>query len=133
MSARRTSRAAWYAFAVYSSRALPLIGDIVALTRDASSREAFDLQLLTLLDRAVGFDIAFVNVRDPSALRPRLTLRGLSSERASVGLPDAAFTSLLRERVRIYDAELAPVTSAARARRGVAVDSEVLPSTVMRE
>lgn len=118
---------------MFSPRALPLIGDIVALARDAGSRDAFDRQLLELLDRAVGFDIAFVNVRDPSFAHPRLALRGLASERASAGLPDPAFVALLRARVRTYDAELAPVRGAALARRGVAVDSEVLPSFVMQE
>jgi len=107
------------------------IGDVVSLAHELPDPLDFDQELLAMLDRAVGFDIAFIGVQDP--VRPLLTLTGLTSERERAGLADTRFIALLRHRRAVYDVELAPVARAAERGRGVAVDSAVLPTATLRE
>ena len=94
-------------------------GDIVALAQACGDAEAFERALLPLLERAVGFDVAFFESKEGG--RPATVL---GSGQARLALKP--------EQGARYDAELAPVKHAALARRGVAVDSEVLGLSAMR-
>ena len=113
-----------------SARALSLLADVVTLANASPTRADFEQAVLSLLERSIGFDIAFVSV--PDGGRPEVTLTGLEPERSAAGLGDPVFISTLARRGAVYSQELMPVARFAFARRGVAVDTEVLPSATVQ-
>ena len=94
-------------------------GDVVALAQACADAGAFERALLPLLERSVGFDVAFFETK--AAGRPPTVF----------GAAPAPLAPTAEQGAR-YEAELAPVKRAALARRGVAVDSEVLGLAAMR-
>jgi DNA-binding CsgD family transcriptional regulator len=93
--------------------------EIVALAHDAIDASAFERGLLAVLARSVGFDVAFVESKN--APRPPTV----------VGLAPTHLDSTPARRAR-YERELAVVRQAARAKRGVAVDTDVLGESGVR-
>jgi DNA-binding CsgD family transcriptional regulator len=106
------------------------IGEIVSLAHEAASAQVFERGLLALLGRVVGCDISMVSTKSGG---DTTTVKGLETERRAVGLDDARFASMLAVGGRTYIEELAPVMRVALARRGVAVDTEVLGEAAARE
>ena len=95
-------------------------GDVVALAQMAEDGAAFERGLLALLERAVGFDVGFVESK--SCGRPPALLH-LDAGRMRAATP--------ARRAR-YERELQPVRQVALARRGVAVDTAVLGASAVR-
>ncbi len=97
-----------------------MLSEIVDLSQGSADASAFEAGALELLQREVGFDVAYFTVRGNEA---EPTARGL--ERSLV------------ERVVLhaetYLEELLPVKKSALAARGVAVDTEVLGFGRVRE
>ncbi len=92
---------------------------IVELALAAPAAPAFQRDLLALLERAIGFDVAFAQSKIGPGV---LSLAGL----------DAAAFPATAARQAHYERELAPVKRAAHAARGVAVDTEVLGAAAVR-
>jgi hypothetical protein len=82
------------------------------------SAAEFEQLALEYLGRAVGYDVAFMGMRGASM--------------TSVGLAQDRIERALRQGSE-YEAELAPLKQAALARRGVAVDTEVLGESRVRQ
>jgi spermidine synthase len=78
----------------------------------------FEQLALEFLERAVGYDVAFMGLRGASM--------------TSVGLEPDAIDRAVRPGSK-YETELAPVKQAALAARGVAVDTEVLGEARIRQ
>jgi hypothetical protein len=64
-----------------SSRGLRAIADVVTIADASGTRAAFEEALLFLLERAIDFDVAFVQLADGG--RSEVTLTGLGSERSA--------------------------------------------------
>jgi DNA-binding CsgD family transcriptional regulator len=92
---------------------------ITALAQEAPDGVTFERGLLALLDRAVGFDVAFI---DTKTVARAPTLVGL----------DAGHLHATPAVRATYDRELAPVRDLALATRGVAVDTDVLGVSAVR-
>ena len=86
---------------------------LIELANEVPDAPSFERQVLELLQRQIGCDVAFFSV--------------LGDEQSPTvfGL-DQAQTERLTQRSSIYQRELLPVKQAALAARGVAVDTEVL-------
>jgi predicted O-methyltransferase YrrM len=93
--------------------------DWVGLAQGAPSATEFDVAAFDALDRAIGFDVAFMAVKGDER---RAAGRGLDA--GAVMRRFAPGSS--------YETELLPVKTAALGRRGVAVDTEVLGSSAAR-
>jgi hypothetical protein len=95
-----------------------MLFDSINAAAQVATAAHFERLALEYLGGAVGYDVAFMGLRGASM--------------TSIGLaPD-----LLEQAVRPgseYEAELAPVKQAALARRGVAVDTEVLGESRVRQ
>jgi DNA-binding CsgD family transcriptional regulator len=86
--------------------------EILEIAQGAADAAAFEREALARIERAVGFDVAFF------AAKPETSI-------TQVGFTRAAFEACL-PRMPAYERELAPLKEAALARRGVAIDTEVL-------
>lgn len=84
--------------------------DPIALANEVENEEAFDRAVLDLLERTIGFDVAFVAIK---------------GERATTLGVDAAKLDAAIARID-YAHEMAPLKEAAISRRGVVVDTELL-------
>jgi hypothetical protein len=86
--------------------------DLIGLAGELPNAAAFELAVLELCQREVGFDVAFLSVKGAEASPAVL---GFSPELVAQAVRGAA----------VYERELLPVKLAALGARGVAVDSEV--------
>jgi spermidine synthase len=93
--------------------------EIVGLCQESREAREFETRILELFARAVGFDVAFFLVK------------GLETSPTVCGLPQATIDRAI-EGAAIYAQELMPVKRAALAKRGVAVDTEVLGALGVR-
>ncbi len=94
--------------------------DAVALAQEASTVDAFERGALLALMDDVGFDVgSFLDVRAPSHV-------------TVVGVDEQRIARTTRENALRYASELLPLKAAALAARGVAIDTEVLPSSAVR-
>lgn len=94
--------------------------EIVGLAHETRDARAFEEGVLELFGRAVGFDVAFFSVK------------GLETSPTVSGLPEALVERAIRG-AATYSQELMPVKRAALARRGVAVDTDVLGALGVRK
>ena len=84
--------------------------DPIALANEVPDAATFDRAVLDLLDRSLGFDAAFLAIQGEQATAVNVDSKKLDSAIARGDYAD----------------ELAPMKAAALARRGVAVDTQVL-------
>jgi spermidine synthase len=84
--------------------------DPIALANEVPDAATFDQATLDLLDRCVGFDAAFLAIKGEQA-----TVVNVESKKLDAAIARADYAD-----------EIAPVKAMALARRGVAVDTEVL-------
>jgi hypothetical protein len=92
--------------------------DPIEAAAHASTSAQFELLALEFLGRTVGYDVAFMGLRGATM--------------TSIGLAPDAIERAVRPGSE-YEAELAPVKQAALAGRGVAVDTEVLGESRVRQ
>ena len=92
--------------------------DPIDAAAHVSTPAQFEQLALEFLGRAVGYDVAFMGLRGASM--------------TSIGLTPDAIERAVRSGSE-YEVELAPVKQAALARRGVAVDIEVLGESRVRQ
>jgi len=94
--------------------------DITALAQGSRSGSEFEARVLAALEREVGFEVAFFSMKGSEATP---TVRGLDGGLIRLAVAGGA----------AYEQELLPVKRAALARRGVAVDTQVLGSEHVRQ
>jgi hypothetical protein len=87
--------------------------EIVGLCQESRDAREFEARALELFGRSVGFDVAFFLVK------------GLEASPTVSGLPRATVERAILGGA-VYSQELMPVKRAALAKRGVAVDTDVL-------
>jgi spermidine synthase len=97
-----------------------MLADIVGLCHESRDAREFEARVLELFGRTIGFDVAFFLVK------------GLETSPTVSGLPPATIDRAI-EGAAIYSQELMPVKRAALARRGVAVDTDVLGTFGVRK
>jgi spermidine synthase len=94
--------------------------DFIGLAQQSTTAKAFEGAVLECLQEEVGFEVGFFSVK------------GQESEMTFAGF-DSATANHLVCHGREYDDEILPVKKAALARRGVAVDTEVIGLTRVRQ
>ncbi|MDQ2647260.1 MAG: hypothetical protein M3020_25880, partial [Myxococcota bacterium] len=97
-----------------------MIEELVELAQTAPDARSFETAILGHLRARIGFEVGFFSVR------------GAESDPSALGL-ERALLELAVERSDTYARELLPVKRAALAARGVAVDTEVLGESRVRE
>jgi spermidine synthase len=97
-----------------------VIDELIELAQAAPDASSFETAILGRLQARIGFEVGFFSVR------------GAESEPSALGL-DHALLELAVERSDTYARELLPVKRAALATRGVAVDTDVLGESRVRE
>lgn len=94
--------------------------DLLSLASEAPSGVAFEEAVLGLLERQVGFDVAF------------LSIKGAEASPTVVGFDPQLVERVVRRGPRYFE-ELLPVKRAALGGRGVAVDTRVLGEEGVRQ
>ncbi len=97
-----------------------MIEELIELAQAAPDARSFEAAILRRLQARIGFEVGFFSVR------------GAESYPSAVGL-ERALLELAVERSDTYARELLPVKRAALSARGVAVDTEVLGETRVRQ
>lgn len=97
-----------------------MLGEIIESSQGSTSAAAFEAAVLELLQREIGFDVAYFSVKGRESRPTVMAIESPLVERA------VAFGET-------YLRELAPVKRAALAARGVAVDTQVLGFARLRE
>ena len=97
-----------------------MVIDWATLAHESRDAAGFEASVLEFFQREVGFEAAFFSVK------------GMEASPTVLGL-DAATVKRVVGRGEVYARELMPVKRAALAARGVAVDTEVLGASTVRE
>ncbi len=97
-----------------------MLSELIELSQGSRDATAFEAGALELLQREVGFDVAY------------LTVRGNEAEPTAMGL-ERSLVERVVAHAESYLEELLPVKQAAFGSRGVAVDTEVLGFGRVRE
>ena len=97
-----------------------MAGDVTRLAEESANAAEFESGLLELLQRSVGFDVAFFSVK------------GAQASPTVVGIESSLIEKAVRGGPRYYR-DLLPVKQAALKGRGVAVDTRVLGERRVRK